>query len=334
MSVTTYPLLTERRLDRARSRLWSARRDLTELPRQEPGTVLVFTVGDRYEVFRERRHLTGREDVVVEAVAVSLVDLRERFVPVDILIPSASAADDFCIRVIFRCQVTDPEAVVANGLTNVSALLSDYLRRDRRLESLGTASHVDELNEVRELVTAQVKAYCTVYPPRVAGVEVSFSTVEVSKPAALVDHASAIRDEVWRQRLQELVRSAEIADAGVLADLIRSGPESLEGLAVSRGDITAGQAADRAYQVQDEKQRKLTEMLALLQKDGHLDRLRVDADVLVDAFTDSITPRRAAQAELPKADRFRDHRGVAGRPAASEDLIVDEDELDGDELDR
>ncbi|MFB6392501.1 hypothetical protein AAFH96_05215 [Polymorphospora sp. 2-325] len=336
MSTTFWPLLTERTLGPAKSRLLLfARRDVTELPRQEPGTALVFTIGDRYEVLHERRHLTGREDIVVEAVAVSLVDVRERFVPVDILIPSASAADDFRIRVVFRCQVTDPEAVVRDGLTDISVSLGDYLRRDRRLESLGAMSGIDDLNEVRESVTAQVKAYCTVHPPRLSGVEVVFSTVEVSKPTGLVEHASRMRDEQWRQLEQRLRRSFEADDAGWIADLIRCGPEGVVALAISRGDITAGQAADRAYQVTDEKQRKLAEMLALLQKDGHLDRLRVDADILVDAFTDSITPRRAAAGpELGKVDREWERRGIAGKPARTEDLVLDEDELDDDDIER
>lgn len=134
---------------------------------------------------------------------------------------------------------------------------------------------------------------------------------------------------------ERLRRSFEEEDAQRLADLLRGGPEGIEALAISRGDITAGQAADRAYAGRDEKEQRLLDMLGVLQKDGHLDRLRVDADVLVDAFTDSIAPRRPDRQLRERSESTRP-RSVTGRAAGDEgeDFVLDEDELDNDELDR
>lgn len=336
MNETSYPVLSEQRLDRVRPRfLLFARRELAELPQQEPGTVLVFEVNGRFAVYEDRRHLSGREETVVDAVAVSLVDVRERLVPVRLRLPSRRASDEFEVVAMFRCRVTDAQAVIRSGLLDITVPLCEHLRRDSRLKHLATQYPVDDINEARDALSAQLQAYCTLHPPRLAGMDVTLSTVDVATPTALVDQAKRLRDEEWRHMYERLRRSFEEEDAHRLTDLLRGGPEGIEALAISRGDITAGQAADRAYAGQDEKQRRLLEILGVLQKDGHLDRLRVDADVLVDAFTDSIAPRRADR-QLPERPERSQPRSVTGRNTGdqSEDFVLDEDELDNDELDQ
>lgn len=327
-----FPIVHEQPLARTRSKLMLfARRDLSELPAQTPGTVLVFEVGGRYEVFHDRRHLTGREDAVVEAVTVSVVDVRERFVAVDLQIPSASPADDFRLRVTFCCKVTDPETVVRHGLSGLAQVLRDYLKRDKRLEGLGIQHQVDELNEVRGLVLAQVKAYCTVRPVRIDGMTVRLSTVEVSKPTGLVEHAVRLRDETWRQTYERLRRSYEDEEARRMADVLRSGAEAVEGLAMARGDITAGQAADRSYEQQELKDQRLHALVEMLHKDGHLDRLGAfDPDVLVQALADRVLPRQYDRPGLAARDHTESRPRLGRRPAPGDDLLLDEDELNDD----
>ncbi|MGC5333655.1 hypothetical protein [Micromonospora sp. DT62] len=332
MTDSTYPVISERPLDRPRSSfLKFARRDLSELPRQEPGTVLVFDLGNRYAVFEDRRHLTGREEAVVEAVAVSLVHVRPRRVTVDIRIPSKSPADVFRVRVAFQCRVTDPETVVRDGLLDVTGPLLDHIKRDRELDSLGVSYPVDAINEVRDEVNAELSAYCTIHPPRIRGMEVEFGMVEVATPSALVDHASKIRDTKWQQNLKDLEGGFVTKQAEELADLIRTGPEVLEALAIARGETRVSHAADRAYARSAEDQGKITELLAILQKDGHLERLNVDPSLLVQAFTDSLRLRRSEPASGIESGGGPGQRPRSITAEGGDDLLLDEDELNDEQ---
>lgn len=330
----TYPVLTEKALTRTKGRMaLFAKRDLAELPQQPPGTVLVFELDGRYEVLESRRHLTGREEVVIEAVSVAVVDTRERLIPVDVYIPSASPADDFRVRVTFACLVTNPEAVVRHGLSDVTDTLREHLRRDRQLESLGEENSIDELNEVRGQVLAQVKAYCRLRPLRIDGVQVRLSTVDVFKPTSLVKHTSQLRDDRWAQKEKEQRLRYEQTEAERMHGLLRSGPEALQALAIARGDVTAGQAADQAFVREQEKQQKLLDAIDLLQKSGHLDRLPgLEPALLVEALTESIMPARSDDRPRRALSTPSHEPAHSLRRGTSddEDLLIDEDELNDD----
>jgi hypothetical protein len=257
---------------------------------------------------------------------VSLVDVRARAIAIEVRIPSQSPADEFRIRVMFQCQVTDPEVVVRDGLLDVSGPLFHHVKRDRELEGLGVQYHVDDINEVREEVTARLRAYCTLHPPRLRGMDAKLLTVDVATPTALVHHATQLRDKEWQHIRDTLSVGFEMEKAEKLADLIRSGPEALEGLAIARGETSAGLAADRAYDREKEMQHSITELLSILQKDGHLDRLNVDVDILVQAFTDSIRPRRSESApRIESRSRRESARSITA--AGDDELVLDEDEL-------
>ncbi|MBV9011914.1 MAG: hypothetical protein JO272_07670 [Pseudonocardiales bacterium] len=60
-------------------------------------------------------------------------------------------------------------------------------------------------------------------------------------------------------------------------------------LAVSRGDATAWQAADRTFLELDERRKKLYEAIKILQETGHLDRIPVDAKLMIDSYFGTIT---------------------------------------------
>ncbi|MET7808286.1 hypothetical protein [Micromonospora chersina] len=331
MTDRTYPVIFERMLDRPRSSILRfARRDLSELPRQEPGTVLVFDLGNRYAVFEDRRHLTGREDAVVDAVGVSLVNVRPQRVSVEVQIPSKSPADVFRFQAAFRCQVVDPEVVVQDGLLDVSGPLLDHIQRDRELDHLGVSYDVDAINEVRDEVHAELSAYCTIHPPRIRGMDVQFSRVELVTPDDLVKHATQVRDAKWRQIRKKLESGFLTEQAEELADLIRKGPEGLEALAIARGELNVAHAADRAYVREAEVQSKVTELLTILQKDGHLERLDVDPSLLVQVFTDSLRLRRPTPTPgIESGGRHERARSITAD--AEDDLLLDEDELNDEQ---
>lgn len=330
LTSTWYPVIDERSLARIATR-FMRRRDVGELPRQTAGTVLVFEVGARYEVFRERRHLTGKEEAVVEAVSVSLVDMRARAVEVTFHVPSRSPADVFRIAVTFNCQVTEPDIVVGDGLLDIRGPLQRHLQQDRETAALGALYEVDDINEAREELSARVRAYSTLHPPRWRGMQIRLLNVAVDTPTALVQHATRMRDVKWQRIVDRLAEDYELEKAEALADLILQGPERVEALAIARGEQTAAVAAQRAYDRESETQRSITDLLAILQKDGHLDRIHVDADTLVQTLSDSFRLRnRSAPGRLEGRDQRGPARGIeAGDPREPvQDLVLDEDDLD------
>lgn len=176
-----YPVLAEWRLAPVTARFpRRARRDPAELPPLEPGTVFVFEVDGEYRQPAVRRHLRGTEPEVVRAVAVSLIDVRPRLVPIELVIASGSAGYDLVVRATFRCRVIDAPAATAAGLRGVGELLAEHLGRDRELLRIGTYYDIAQLSPARTRIHTQVRAYCMVAPPQLPGLEVVLATVEVS----------------------------------------------------------------------------------------------------------------------------------------------------------
>ncbi|SDF57106.1 hypothetical protein SAMN05216553_102116 [Lentzea fradiae] len=280
-----YPVCEERTLPAVKRRVFTKRRDVSELPPQNPGTVLVFEVGGRYEAFSERRHLTGAEEAVIDAVTVSVVDVRARLVDVELAIPSANPGNDFLVHVRFGCTVTDAEVVVASRLTNAAHVLREYLRRDRPLVELGCDYRIDELNEVRKLVNARVTAYCRLEQPRVPGLAVELSTVEVLTPGELRTHGGRMQEEAWEQQYTTLKLSGQRGSAEFLRDMISQGPEMADAMALSRGEITAAQiAAQKRADTELEVQNALRVLSLLGNADG-LNHIGYDPAHLIDKIT-------------------------------------------------
>lgn len=287
MANNRYPVLEERPLDRAKRRLLvGGRREPADLPPQLPGTVLVFEVGGRFEVLHDRRHLSGREEAVVDAVAVSVVDMRARAVTVDLAVASVSAADDFTVRARFDCKVTQPDLVAAAGLTDLTTALRGHLGNDRELVRRCGGWQVEDINSVREWVTARVAAYCKIQPLRVGGMTITLAEVEVLTPTELRTHATGLRDEGWRQLLDELRTSYESREIDRTEAILHRGPEATSALAIVRGQEDAGQASERAHQIEAERRRDLLEMVKIMAEGHHLDTAPVDAMRFVDAFAD------------------------------------------------
>jgi hypothetical protein len=288
MYSTNYPIVAEYPLRPARRRmLLGGKRDLTELPPQGPGTVLVFEVNGHYEAFRERRHLTGTEEAVVSAVAVSIVDIRERLVTATLPIPSNSPADDFTVEAVFRTKVTRPEAIAAAGLTDMSATLRSYLSQDQELLTLGLRCGVEGINEVRGSVRRRIMAFCKVVPPRIEGMDVSLCEVHVPTPKPLREHSAVVRDERWSQDLAELQQAAEQSDVERIYRVLRSGPAMVTALGISRREIHTSDAVRDAYESEDRRRKYVLDLLNAL-PDGYLDALPIDPMQFVSALNTSL----------------------------------------------
>ncbi len=333
MNVQPYPILKEQALGPARRRwLLGGRRDPAELPEQMPGTILVFEVNGGYRAFHERRHLTGAEEQVVDAVAVSVVDVRRREVVVDFEIPSASPANDFLIRTSFRCTVMRPEAIVAAGLTDLPKVLRDYLRGDSEMMTLGMGRSVEEINEVRRHVSARIESYFAVMPPDIEGMRVELSSVQVLTPPRLRDHATEVQGEKWREEVEELRRAFEGIDVDRLSKILQDQIATVA-LGISRNQIDIGDAVNRQDASIERRMAYLLKMIEAM-PEGALDFLPVDTKLLLDTLTQHVVgPNQPLSAGLASSNGDADTRpSLQERDRSRDDerpRAVDEESLDG-----
>jgi hypothetical protein len=281
-----YPILEERTLPPVKGWL-RPRRELAQLPPQRPGTVLVFTVNGRYEVLRDAPQLRGTEETVVGASSVSLVDIsRDRLLPVNIELPSASPADSFTAVVTFMCTVEDPAEVVRNRL-RPAALLRAYLGGEIR--TLAQDRDVAAVNELRDLVRATVKACFELKPPRLDGMFVALADVDVRPPDSLVVYARETRDLDRSQKLDARRKQFTREQAELFEEIERrGGPIAVEAVAWAMEQVSADTIAQRAFDREDRYQQRAAEAVRILAERGFADRVSVDTEQLISRFLHSL----------------------------------------------
>lgn len=284
---TAYPIIDERPLDPA-TRGWLGRsRDLTQLPRHIPGTVPVFEVQDGYVAFQERRHLGRREDLVVNAISVSIVDVRPKTVTVQLQVPSRSAADEFVLLVDFRCQVQEPETVAAFGMRDMAEPLRQYLRRDVSLTELGVQYSVEDINEVRKALSSRVDAYTRLRAPHVDGMSVGLGGVRVMTPKDLAKHERDLRDVRWEQSKAELEYAGEDRNAKRLRAYVDGGADALASIALARGQLDLERAVEQSHEAADKKREQLIELLKKMpEEEWHT--IAVDSQRIVGSLVDEL----------------------------------------------
>jgi hypothetical protein len=287
MGTMRYPVLREQALDRAQRRMLQRSRDMKELPSVEPGTVMVFEIDSGYVAYTDRRHLVGREDIVVNAVSISVVDVRPRTLTVPLTIPSRSAADDFTVLVDFDCRVEDPERVAELGLTDLTTPLRAYLRQDAALGQLAASRSIEQIAIVRDDVAARISAYAALRRPHVEGVAVSVSGIRVLTPKDLAQHERDMRDESWRQQRQSLQNRGEDRNADRLRGYFEQGPAAVAGLATSRGELNLQQATDREYETLAAKRADLIRLFDSL-PEGLRDTIAIDGERIINSVFDEI----------------------------------------------
>ncbi|MEW1900578.1 hypothetical protein [Streptomyces sp. NPDC086147] len=207
----TYPLVEERVLapaPRTGRHFWNRpARSHDELPRVAAHQVLVYRTGDQYLTDHGVR---GPEDeAVLSAGSVTVVDCRTA-VPVTVgtEVPSAET-DGFTVQVAFHCTVTDPVAVVREGVTDVESRLLGYLRALPGLTDVTQEWPLGRGKEVSRRLTARLTAYLEMEPPRIAGLAVGDPYLTVLTPeefAAQQRLADEERREAEQDRVKEAVR--------------------------------------------------------------------------------------------------------------------------------
>jgi hypothetical protein len=173
-----YPVIDSAELSPpVRRRLRKRRRELHEIPHQPPGSVLVFQLGDAYEVLPEGA-LRLDEPIVVDAVAVAVVTLRQMQLEVATRLPTLDGRTCIAVRVSFFCQVTDPQLVLDAGCWDAYPILTDHLNADRRLRFMAqeTDPH-QQWAPFQRNATARLIAYHELHPLVVPGLTVRLSDI-------------------------------------------------------------------------------------------------------------------------------------------------------------
>ncbi|MEV6636809.1 hypothetical protein AB0M54_39350 [Actinoplanes sp. NPDC051470] len=202
--MSAYPIVRSEHLDPAARRgpfgLGRKRREHSDLPKAGAHEVWVYRVDGRYVV--NHGELSPRDDDVVRADLVCLVDRGDGVVvTVDLTIPSADGTE-FALRVSFSCTVLDPARVVRDNLDAKAAILA-YLRRDSKLGHLALNYRMDDLTQVRNDVAARIRAYAEVKPPVIHGLMLSFVGVEIPTPQEVADFHRKRRDAGWDDQLRK-----------------------------------------------------------------------------------------------------------------------------------
>lgn len=168
-----YPVIDSAELNPVTPRRFHrAKRALHEIPRQLPGSVLVFQLGNSYEALNEGAvRLDDR--TVVDAVAVAVVSTRQTQCEVETQLANNDPRTCISLRASFFCQVHDPELVLDFGCWNVIPMLVDHINADRRLRFMALAADLHrEWVHFQRNATAQLFAYHDMHPLIVPGLTV------------------------------------------------------------------------------------------------------------------------------------------------------------------
>jgi hypothetical protein len=185
--MTDYPIISQRSLPKAGRRgvkgILPARREASDLPLPNAHEVVVYKSVGSYIVDDGRSRTT--DDHVINATNITVVDMREDApVQVETTIPSAGEVE-FVAHVTFLCTVKKPEEVVDAGLKDITMALTNYLIQHQPLFHLGEDYHLNQISAVRRNVTAEVKAFFSVRPPRFRGLDVKLGSIQVLTPDEL-----------------------------------------------------------------------------------------------------------------------------------------------------
>ncbi|WP_405925145.1 OmpH family outer membrane protein [Streptomyces sp. NBC_00035] len=203
----SYPLVEQREYGRPQQGGgWFHKRPVRgedDLPLLAAHEVRIFRVGEEY--IEDHGGLRPDDPVVVAASSVTVVD-RSVGVPVvvEMRIPSAEAGD-FTVRTTFHCTVADARTVVRDGVTDVEALLLDYLRAVPGLTEQGGDLPIVDSAVVRRRIDARLTAYQEMRPHVFSGLKAYPRAVEVLSPEELAAHVREV-EETRRAREKDRLR--------------------------------------------------------------------------------------------------------------------------------
>jgi hypothetical protein len=243
----------------------------------------------------------GGAEIVVSATSVAAVDVTDGHrVPVEVDLPSRSLAESFRARVVFRCTVTDPPAVVKAGVRDLSERLRDYLESSLRgvVEDCTTA----EITRARGQFLARIDRVCRFDAAAVPGVRIEVSAADLVTPEGLRRREDEKLQTLHRQDIERMTRDFIVENATLVESMMERGVDAVVAYAVGRGEVSAAKAAENMREDVQAWRAQVYDTIKLMAEQGHLDRARVDPDVLVRAIVEQI--------ESPRGRAMR--RGVFG----------------------
>jgi hypothetical protein len=303
-----YPIVSSHHLGAPARRYMRKVRKDSEIPTISSNQVLVYRVGAQHTLDNIR--LPMDHDTVVSANFVAVVDT-SRNVPVDVVvnIPSAEAAD-FIARATFACHVQDPITLVLSGVSDASSALTTYLRTDRALFELGLEFSLDQVNDVRPLVSSTVQAMTMLEPPDIPGLDVRLIGVELNTPDELAKfhgtrrsvifdnqiakvrqdgrHDLEVHDKTHAQYLAERDWESQKRYVDDLERVVGTSPEAARRLGIARGEETtssyaesleAAAARKQAYELQTINAQR--EIIEKLERIGLFQNLTVDENAVL-----------------------------------------------------
>lgn len=146
---------------------------------------MVFQLGDSYDQV-PGGVLRLDDPVVVDAVAVAIVNTQHVLRVVTSQLPTRDPQVAVILRVRFHCWVNDPLLVVESGCWDIDPLLVDHVSADRKLAFLTTDVDVNrEWAPFQRNIRARFTAYHDLHPFVVPGLATRLVDVAV-EPQRLV----------------------------------------------------------------------------------------------------------------------------------------------------
>ncbi|CAL9475775.1 hypothetical protein SUDANB121_02946 [Nocardiopsis dassonvillei] len=273
MKTPDYPIVEHKVLPPAPRRglfgLLGPSRDPAELPAASASQVLVYRSGGEFHM--DRGGLAKDDPVVVRADHVSVVDMaRDVSVTVPMTIPSTDDVG-FELRAGFACTVVDAVTVVREGRARATDFLTDYLNRYDRLSQFSQGLPLSAINQVREMVQSQIKAFVDLVPPQIDGMRITYLGTDVLTPTALSErreemrttrqqHESAKTRTENEHELHAMVTAHTKAIMGELSEAIQNDTINVVMMALAKEELSSTQviqriSAERDQAIQREEQR-------------------------------------------------------------------------------
>jgi hypothetical protein len=322
--VSPYPIVEHRSLGTVPKTLLRApRRDLDELPTRPPGGELVAVVDGRYVTLPGQ--LRGNEHDLVAASSVLVVDTRpSRHVTASLELDSMEPGESFVVRVTFSCTVLDAAETANKAPEDIVPTLESHLTSDSQLMSLGRDFDVESSAQLREHVTARIKAFCLGRRPPAPGMRIDLASIEMDTPDDLRRHAAARREERRRQELDRLKDEFSFEQAKLFEELIRRGPEAVEALWLKLNDPRFSESAERSYKRRDHLHNRLMRLAELFSEGGQFDTVPLDTPKLVDAIMNTFIPPPQPGVAQTSYTLEDDERSGQLRPGAKDESAVDD----------
>jgi hypothetical protein len=284
--MSTYPKIGEQVLGPVtRKFMRGASRDLSQMPAQRAGSVLVALHGSTAQRVPPASQLRDTDAVIVDASSIVVIDITPgRQVQVPIEIDSKDPGEAFNLIVTFSCTVDEPLQAAMHAPPDITEALQHHLERDQRLLAAGAKHPVTEATEFGVVARTRIKTYCNGHALHFPGISVRLSSVKLVTPSELRDFAGQRRVETYRQELERLRTGFTFEQAKLLEDIIHRGPEALEALYLRLGEQKYADAAGRAYGDRLRLEETLRGLINTFSDRGHFDGLALDTPQLIDTF--------------------------------------------------